>query len=58
MPKYVWEGRTIGGATRRGELEGPNETAVRAFLRQQGIIPVKVVAKGREVRLPSPSGKE
>ena len=58
MPKYVWEGRTIGGVIRRGELEGPNETAVRAFLRQQGIIPVKVAAKGREIQITLPFFKK
>ena len=54
MPKYAWEGRLPQGGFRKGELEGPNETAVRAYLRQQQIIPTKITKKGAEIKLTLP----
>jgi type IV pilus assembly protein PilC len=54
MPKYAWEGRVPQGGFRKGELEGPNETAIRAYLRQQQIIPTKIVAMGRELKITLP----
>ena len=54
MPKYAWEGRLPQGGFRKGELEGPNETAVRAYLRQQQIIPTKIVKKAKEIKLTLP----
>ncbi len=54
MPKYAWEGRVPQGGFRKGELEGPNETAVRAYLRQQQIIPTKIVKKAREIKITLP----
>ncbi|UCC66788.1 MAG: type II secretion system F family protein [Deltaproteobacteria bacterium] len=51
MPRYRWEGRTPRGDFRKGELEAPNETAIRVYLRQQQIIPTKVVGKGKEVKI-------
>jgi type IV pilus assembly protein PilC len=54
MPKYAWEGRVPQGGFRKGELEGPNETAVRAYLRQQQIIPTKIIAKGKEIKITLP----
>jgi type IV pilus assembly protein PilC len=49
MPSYKWEGKTLRGEKRKGELEAPDEGSVRAQLRQQNVIPTKVVAKGKEV---------
>lgn len=54
MPKYIWEGRLLRGGFRKGELEGPNEMAVRAYLRQQQIIPTKIIAKGKEIKITLP----
>jgi type IV pilus assembly protein PilC len=54
MPKYAWEGRLPQGGFRKGEVEGPNETAVRAYLRQQQIIPTKIIAKGKEIKITLP----
>jgi type IV pilus assembly protein PilC len=49
MPVYTWEGRTRQGATKKGILEALNEGAVTAQLRAQGILPVKVKAKPKDV---------
>ena len=54
MPKYAWEGRHPQGGFRKGELEGPDETAVRAYLRQQQIIPTKIVKKATEIKITLP----
>jgi type IV pilus assembly protein PilC len=54
MPKYAWEGRLPQGGFRKGELEGPNELAVRAYLRQQQIIPTKIVKKATEIKISLP----
>jgi type IV pilus assembly protein PilC len=54
MPKYAWEGRLPQGGFRKGELEGPNEMAVRAYLRQQQIIPTKIVKKATEIKITLP----
>jgi type IV pilus assembly protein PilC len=54
MPKYTWEGRTPRGDLRKGELEGPNEMTVRAYLRQQQIIPTKIRTKGKEIKISLP----
>jgi type IV pilus assembly protein PilC len=54
MPKYAWEGRVPQGGFRKGELEGPNETAVRAYLRQQQIIPTKITTMGKELKITLP----
>ncbi len=54
MPKFLWEGRLPQGGFRKGELEGPNEMAIRAYLRQQQIIPTKIVKKGAELKISLP----
>jgi type IV pilus assembly protein PilC len=54
MPKYAWEGRVPQGGFRKGELEGPNETAIRAYLRQQQIIPTKITTLGKELKITLP----
>ena len=51
MPVYKWEGKTLKGIVRKGELEGPNEGAIRVQLRQQSIIPTKIVSKGKQINL-------
>lgn len=54
MPIYKWEGKTGKGAIKKGEMEAPTEAAIRIHLRQQNIIPTKVVAKGKEIKISLP----
>ena len=49
MPIYNWQGRTRDGAKKKGALEAGNEAAVTAQLRSQGILPVKVKLKPKDV---------
>jgi type IV pilus assembly protein PilC len=54
MPIYKWEGKTAKGAIKKGETEAPNEAAIRIHLRQQNIIPTKIVPKGKEFKINLP----
>lgn len=54
MPIYKWEGKTTKGMLKKGELEAPNESALRVHLRQQGIIPTKIAPKGKEIQFSLP----
>jgi type IV pilus assembly protein PilC len=58
MPIYKWEGKTAKGIIKKGEMEAPNEAAIRIHLRQQNIIPTKVASKGKEIRISLPFGKK
>jgi len=58
MPIYKWEGKTAKGVMKKGEMEAPNESAIRIHLRQQNIIPTKVASKGKEIRISLPFGKK
>ena len=49
MPVYKWEGKTLKGTVKQGEMEAPSEAAIRIHLRQQNIIPTKVSGKGKEI---------
>ncbi len=49
MPTFVWEGTTRRGETRKGEMEGPDEVAVRGFLRRQGYRTVNVKTKPKDI---------
>ncbi len=51
MPVYKWEGKTLRGAIKRGELEAASEAAIRIQLRQQNIIPTRILSKGKEIKL-------
>jgi len=51
MPVYKWEGKTLRGAIKRGELEVASEGALRIQLRRQNIIPTKILSKGKEIKL-------
>ncbi len=51
MPVYRWEGKTLRGAIKRGEGEAASEGALRIQLRQQNIIPTKIIARGKEIKL-------
>jgi type IV pilus assembly protein PilC len=56
MPKFSWEGKTRTGLVQKGEMEAPNEGAVSAQLRRQGIMPAKIKERGKgldvEIRIP------
>ncbi len=58
MPIFKWEGKTLKGSTKKGETEAPSEAAVRIHLRQQNIIPTKIVPKGKEFKLGLSVGKK
>jgi len=54
MPIFKWEGRALKGQIKKGEFEAPDEAAVRIYLRQQNIIPTKIVSKGKEIKFALP----
>jgi type IV pilus assembly protein PilC len=58
MPIYKWEGKTSKGAIKKGEMEGPNEAAIRIHLRQQNIVPTKISSKGKEITFSLPFKKK
>ncbi len=58
MPIYKWEGKTGKGVIKKGEMEAPNEAAIRIHLRQQNIVPTKVGTKGKEIKISLPFGKK
>jgi len=58
MPIYKWEGKTGKGVIKKGEMEGPNEAAIRIHLRQQNIVPIKISSKGKEIRFSLPFAKK
>src|SRR5699024_3038607 len=39
---FTWTGRNREGVEMKGQSQGPNPTAVKASLRQQGILPTRV----------------
>jgi type II secretory pathway component PulF len=57
MPTYRYQGRTLKGQIKKGEVEAPDEGAVRVSLRQQNIIPTKITPKGKEFTLSFLSGE-
>jgi len=58
MPIYKWEGKTLKGVIKKGEMEAGTEGAIRIHLRQQNIIPTKISAKGKEITISLPFGKK
>ncbi len=58
MPIYKWEGKTTRGAVKKGEMEAPNEAAIRTHLRQQNIIPTRIAEKAKEFRIALPFKKK
>jgi len=58
MPIYKWEGKTLKGVIKKGEMEAGTEGAIRIHLRQQNIIPTKIAAKGKEFTISLPFGKK
>jgi type IV pilus assembly protein PilC len=58
MPIYKWEGKTLRGLIKKGEMEAPSEAAIRIHLRQQNIIPTRIVSKGKEIKISLPFRKK
>jgi type IV pilus assembly protein PilC len=58
MPIFKWEGKAAKGAIKKGEMEAPNEAAIRIHLRQQNIIPTKITSKGAEIKISLPFKKK
>ena len=58
MPIYKWEGKTLKGVLKKGEMEAPDEAAIRIHLRQQNTIPTKISAKGKEFKISLPFKKK
>jgi len=58
MPIFKWEGKTLKGLIKKGEMEAPSEAAIRIHLRQQSIIPTKIKIKGKEFKISLPGGKK
>jgi len=56
MAKFAWEGKTRTGQVQKGEMEGPNQAAVSATLRRQGIMPSTIKERGkgldRDLKIP------
>lgn len=56
MGKFAWEGKTRTGQVQKGEMEGPNQAAVSATLRRQGIMPSNIKERGkgldRDLKIP------
>ncbi|MBI5286925.1 MAG: type II secretion system F family protein, partial [Deltaproteobacteria bacterium] len=59
MPVFTYEGKTIGGEARKGEIEASNLASATAALRRQQILPSRVEAKKRALKfkLPGLGGK-
>ncbi len=49
MPVYLWEGTTRKNEERKGELEAPDESAVRVILRRQGVRPTNIKKKPKDL---------
>jgi type IV pilus assembly protein PilC len=49
MPVYLWEGKNRNNQIQKGELEAPNEDAVRAHLNRIRIIPSKIKKKPKDL---------
>ena len=54
MPTYKWEGKTLKGQIKKGEMEAPTEQAIRVHLRQQNIVPTKIATKRKEFTIALP----
>jgi len=56
MAKFAWEGKTRSGQMQKGEMDAPNQAAVTATLRRQGIMPGKIKERGKgldvEIKIP------
>jgi len=57
MAVFVYTGRTRGGQTITGEMEGMNREAIVARLRSQQVIATAVRAKPKDITIPGFGGK-
>lgn len=57
MPVYTWEGKTLSGEKKKGEIEAGNPALASALLRRQQVVPLSIKEKGKglsmEIKLPS-----
>ncbi len=49
MPVFIWQGEDKKGTTQKGEIEAPNESAVRAQLGRMQIKPTKIKNKPKDL---------
>lgn len=49
MPVYLWQGKNKKGDVQKGEMEVPNEAAVRAQLQKMRITPTKIKPKPKDL---------
>ncbi len=54
--QWLWEAKTKGGETKKGEMEASDADAVNARLKSLGLNPVKVKKKPMEINLPALGG--
>jgi type IV pilus assembly protein PilC len=54
--QWLWEARTKGGETKKGEMEAMDAEAVNARLKSLGLNPVKVKKKPLEINIPGLGG--
>jgi type IV pilus assembly protein PilC len=54
MPIFQWEGKTLKGVIKKGEMEAASEATIRIQLRQQNIIPTKIIGKAKEIKISLP----
>lgn len=54
--QWLWEARTKGGETKKGEMEASDAEAVNARLKSLGLNPVKVKKKPLEINIPGLGG--
>ncbi|RMF43294.1 MAG: type II secretion system F family protein, partial [Deltaproteobacteria bacterium] len=56
MAKFAWEGKNRAGKVQKGTMEAPDEAAVTAALRRQGIMPSSIKERGKgldmEIKIP------
>jgi len=48
-PVFLWQGTDKTGKRTKGQISGPNANIVKALLRRQGIIPLKVKKKPKDL---------
>ncbi len=56
MPLYRWKGKNLKGEEIKGEIEAPSKEEAESRLREQGILPSKIV-KIYEIHIPFLTGK-
>jgi type IV pilus assembly protein PilC len=49
MPIYIWEGKNRKGDKQKGEVDAPDEAAVRVHLRRVQVVPTKIKKKPKDI---------